>query len=120
MPYITSETVKLIRSEIKKAYPNFKFSITRRDCVAINVVVLRGDIDFKVISTQTNGGFTRTEDDASGKKMIEDVNAVIDSVEPEKEVCFDGDYGSVPNYYKSISIGDYDRPYQFIDKLKAA
>ena len=115
MPYISSETVKLMRNKIKKSYPGFKFSITRRDAMAVCVVVLQGNIDFKDIVTKINGGFTRTAYDSNGKKMIADIEVIIDGVEPEKEITFDGDYGSIPNYYTDIAIGDYERPYKFME-----
>lgn len=48
MPYIATETVKMIRTKLKKQFPNVKLSVTRHNYSALTVAVMESDIDFGV------------------------------------------------------------------------
>lgn len=32
------------------------------------------------------------------------------------ELVYDGDYGSVPNFYTTITIGEWDKPFKIVEK----
>ena len=118
MPYITTDKVKAIREEIKKAFPEFKFSITRRNRSSIVVDVLSGPIElldsdrkesgyegvnqYHIKDTGAKGDFLR--------KLAEIINRDV------KIVSEDGDYGFIPNFYTDIGIGQWNKPYMVTER----
>jgi hypothetical protein len=46
MAYIEKERVAEIRTELKKLFPTFKFSVTRQNYSSVNIKIMKGDIDF--------------------------------------------------------------------------
>jgi hypothetical protein len=46
MTYIEKERVAEIRTELKKLFPTFKFSVTRQNYSSVNIKIMKGDIDF--------------------------------------------------------------------------
>ena len=46
MAYITADDVKAIRSELKVAFPKWKFSVRKDNSLAVAVTILRGTVDF--------------------------------------------------------------------------
>ena len=46
MAYIEKERVAEIRVELKKLFPQFKFSVTRQNYSSVNIKIMKGDIDF--------------------------------------------------------------------------
>lgn len=52
--YITKDTMKLIRNEVKKTFPDFKFSIRMRDHSTVCVSLLKGNFDVNESYQQLN------------------------------------------------------------------
>ena len=50
MAYINAKEVKQIREELKKQYPDIKWSVSKEDSTNVNVCMLEGNIDFSDIS----------------------------------------------------------------------
>ena len=50
MAYIKTEEVKQIREELKKQYPDIKWSVSKEDSTNVNVCMLEGNINFSDIS----------------------------------------------------------------------
>ena len=46
MAYINKEDVKAIRNELKKQYPNIKFSVRKDHSSSVQITLVSGDIDF--------------------------------------------------------------------------
>ena len=46
MAYINKEDVKAIRNELKKQYPNIKFSVRKDPVPSVQITLVSGDIDF--------------------------------------------------------------------------
>jgi len=111
MPYITTEEVKAIRQAIKKAFPGYKFSITKEHYSGINISVLSGPIDFgKDYMPINNYHYERYY----GQEQVEFLKKVFEtiySVKEKKIISEDGDYGSIPNYYLNVSIGSWCKEY---------
>lgn len=121
MPYITAERVKEIRNAIKKAFPGYKFSITREHTSGINICILESPLDLN------NQGHTDMHT-LSGRPVS--IYNLCD--DPNKDIWkkiyelaggyslkynHDGDYGDIPDYYIWLQVGKWDRPYR---KIKPA
>jgi hypothetical protein len=114
MPYITTAAVKEIRNELKARFPKFKFSVVRRDGMAVNVSVMRGPIDFGKSDVSVNK-YWLDQHWGHNPKALKFLKEVVSIVGREqRELTYDGDYGSVPTYYYDISIGQWNRPYELL------
>ena len=49
MAYLNAKDVEAIRKELKEAFPEFKFGVRKRDCMAVAVTVKSGPTDFASI-----------------------------------------------------------------------
>lgn len=112
MPYITTEAVKEIRNELKARFPKFKFSVVRRDGMAVDVRIMRGPIDFGKTDVNVNHYWLESHWGHNPKalKFLKEVVGIVGR--NQRELVYDGDYGSVPTYYYHINIGKWDRPYE--------
>lgn len=116
MPYISTEQVKLVRNALKKEFPKVKFSITRENYSTICVSILESSIDFDISPRDYKRvNEYRIDEDYTGneqaKNILNRVYEIINITHEQKELVYDGDYGSVPNYYIDINIGKWNRPY---------
>jgi hypothetical protein len=111
MPYITTQDVKEIRNNLKKAFPQFKFAVRREHYSSVNVNVMAGPIDFGTGYEGVNHYWLDTNygDNPQVLAFLKKVKDIVGG--NVYEVTYDGDYGSIPNYYYSITIGKWDRPY---------
>jgi hypothetical protein len=116
MPYISTEEVRLKRQTLKAALPQFKFSIRKQDHMKISVTILSGPIEM----TKNPKGYEQVNhhwidehynDRPQVKNVLKTIHRII--AHDQKELVYDGDYGSVPTFYIGINIGDWDRPYEF-------
>ncbi|UII80026.1 LPD29 domain-containing protein [Flagellimonas sp. CMM7] len=119
MPYITTEQVKEKRILIKKALPEYKFSIRREHGTSIDISILEGPINLMDGSehrsyVQVNQFYIKDHyaDRPEIAKVLQTVYQIASS--EQRELVYDGDYGSVPNYYVSINIGQWNRPFKQI------
>ena len=117
MPYITSETVKDKRNQIKKAFPKFKFSITKEHYSGINVAIL--EAPFNMLTEENIRGHEQVnhycierhyEDYPKIKKVLMKIYDIMS--EGRRIISEDGDYGSIPNFYTNLSIGKWDKPFK--------
>jgi len=107
MAYITTEEVKVIRQDIKAAFPRkdgWKFSVVRTDGYKVNVKIMEGPIDFEDI---------RYKDTTPQGKVMKELNDIInkknwDHSEPMM------DYFSV-GFYSELTIGKWDKPYKKVN-----
>lgn len=110
MPYITTEKVKEIRNELKKEFPQFKFSVRREHYSSVRVAIVSGPLD---LGSYTSVNHYYVKDHYKNQPEICNfLLKIVDIIGREqRELVYDGDYGSVPTYYYSISIGNWDREY---------
>jgi hypothetical protein len=112
------ELAKQVRKELKKLYPNIKFSVTS-DYLSVDVAIMEADIDFLSEDDRKNGvkdkslnHFYLEDYYEKGSKQLEVVQKVFDLVtQNQRIITEDGDYGKVPNYYIHIKVGKWDKPF---------
>jgi hypothetical protein len=138
MAYIEKERVAEIRVELKKIFPQFKFSVTREHSTTIVLKVLKGDIDFFDDAMRLDGinhfGDSMKLDRYVKERRHTGINefciesnwrgeALAMLLQVKEIVCkghFDrnaGDMGAdYPgwNFHVRISVGSYDKPYELI------
>jgi len=114
MPYITKERVSEIRTELKKEFPNFKFSITRRDSVEVKVVILSAP--FNMLTCGENyecvNHFYIAEHYKETPAIMDvllKINSIMDA--GNRTITTDGDYGNIPAFYTDLSIGNWEKPF---------
>jgi hypothetical protein len=123
MAYITKETMKAKRDELKKTFPNLKLSVTCRDHSQITIKIMESDINF--LSDGNTSGYESVnhfyieelyKDEPEKMKILLKIAEIAQR--GQREVVYDMDYGSIPNYYISIGIGKWDRPFKFTGKTQ--
>lgn len=122
MAYITSEQVAEKRAEIKKAFPGWKFSITREDYSCIIVKILSAPLDFPLVNDgkayqQLHGHtfenyFTTTEHPTLAEQCREAVQKISRILQKGNHDNSDSqtDYFDV-GWYIHLQIGAWDRPF---------
>lgn len=124
MPFISTEEVARKRKELKKEFPNYKFSVTKNNST-INVVVVESPIELRITGRSENEfpnyeqvNVFWIEDTYKEYPEILKVLQKIYSIINDKNgvLVEDGDYGAVPNFYTSISIGSYNKPFSVVTK----
>ena len=124
MPYISSETIKEKRVQLRKMFPKYKLSVTGRHHSVIDVSIMEGPLPFpREIEEQEKEKYTSVnqyyidkyyEDYPKWKKVLKTIKSVI--AKEQRELVYDGDYGSVPTYYININIGKWDKEYKQVKK----
>ena len=114
MPYIDSETVKTIRNKIKQEFKGFKFSVTRNHASEVIIAILESSHDFKTDYEQINVFYIdkHYEEQPEQAKFLNRLLEICQEVKQQKIINRDSDYGDWPNYYISLHIGKWDKPYQ--------
>ena len=117
MPYIETEVVKVKRQELRKRFPNWKLSVRRVNGTKISVTIQSGPIK---IETHDKNGYEQVnhfyidewyKDQPKLCKVLNEIKETIGA--EQRELVYDGDYGSVPTYYIGITIGSWDKPYVY-------
>lgn len=109
MPYISTEQVAKMRAELKKELPAFKMSVKREHYSMVDVSLLSGPVDFGASHQQVNEFHIASHYQGEPQRILLKIAEIL-----QKDCSItheDADYGSVPNYYISISIGRWDKPY---------
>jgi len=119
MPYISPEVVKEKRNELKKMFPEFKLSVTNSHYSKIQVSVMSGPLPFpdgeeryeNEKYTDVNHFYIEShyKYNPEWKEILMKIKNVIGK--EQRELVYDGDYGSVPTYYIGMSIGKWDKEY---------
>jgi hypothetical protein len=119
MAYISTEKVKTIRERLKEAFPRkdgWKFSVTRRNAMAVCVVILEGPIEFKdaegndLSYSQVNKYHI---DRFNAKESAEVLKKILDimTIDYYDNSDIMTDYFDVA-YYRDLMVGRWDRPYK--------
>lgn len=131
MPYIKKEQVKKIREDLKKEFPRkegWKFSIINDNYSAIRVRIMESPIELRIVHTYMD----ETIDQKKFKSMeinhfhinntyrnhpeIKDIfNRMLEIIDQFNGVeVEDADYGTIPNYYVTLSLGDWEKPFKVV------
>ena len=62
MAYIDAKDTKVIRENLKKEFPNLKFSVRNRDHSSVEVSIVSGDIDFADSGLNLSNGYARVNE----------------------------------------------------------
>lgn len=115
MPYISAERVKEIRNQLKKEFPDVKFSVTRYHGSTVNIFVLAAPIKFDLPRGYADVHYYHIKSDYNEEqqKFLSRIRDIAN--QGNKTIVEDSDYGNVPNFYYNVSLGDYEKPYQYIE-----
>lgn len=112
MALITIERIKEIRAEIKKKYPNVKFSITRQHLSTVVIAVMESPFEFPENYMQLNPIPMYIKEHHAGKPYLDFLlDLATIASKGKRTVSEDGDYGSIPNFYVQLHIGKWDKPH---------
>ena len=105
MAYIAKEAVAAMRDKIRAALPAFKFVVKNRHGYTVVVHFIAGPIDFGTVQAQVN--------DRYFAKHYEDKPLAVAAFQTVMNIIRDENISSfLPEYYVSLNIGAYKRPYQ--------
>ena len=108
MPYISAEDVKKIRNRLKEVYPECKFSVIKDRDISVRVHLLESPFNFEGYGTMWANDYDENSPECW---FVHQLIGIINNVHPRKEESYDGDYGSIPNYYLTLMIGKYKEPH---------
>ena len=117
MAYITSESVKEIRTEIKKMFPaskGWKFSITRRNYSSVDCDILQAPINLLINSERTyeqvNTFYIEdSERSPEAKEALKSITKILNTNNYDNSDSMT-DYFEV-GHYVSLSVGAWDKPF---------
>lgn len=120
MGYITTEQVQKIRTDLKTSFPEFKFSVVRRDYSSVNVIILsapvelRTDINNKYESVNLYWLESHYEEYPAILEVLRKISDIMDQFQGAPYET--ADYGSQPTYYTNLSIGNWEKTFQVSEK----
>lgn len=123
MPYIPTEVVKEKRKILRKKFPDWKLSVRTVNHSKIAVTLLSGPIDIQFSEVDKESRYEQVnhfyiKEWYENQPELRDVMLEIKDIigREQRELVYDGDYGSVPTYYISMCIGDWEKPYIYKPK----
>jgi hypothetical protein len=122
MAYIGAEDVKKIRDKIKAAYPTYKWSVTKRHSMEVNVALMESDLTFNEGHIQVNHYWYKESDQYSvkAKVVFQHVLEIINEVKLnyDRNAGDPGaDYGD-SNYFISLEVGKWDKHHKTVFNYK--
>lgn len=116
-----TERVAEIREELKREFPDFKFSIRKDGYNGVRIAILSAPIN--LLEGEPEGTKYVDVNHYYIDEHFKDVPAVRDVLKKiygiaSRGVTYreTGDYGTQPDFYVYIKIGDSDKPFEFIPK----
>jgi hypothetical protein len=107
MAYINAEEVRIVRENLKKKFPEFKFSVRKRDNMVLCVSILKGPVRFDEKDyAQINHYHT---DFYQNEKILKQIIQVCNEKNFDNS-DIQSDYFSV-GFYFNIEQGKWDKPY---------
>lgn len=118
MPFITTQEVAEKRKAIKKAFPTWKFSITRQHHSKLSVSILEADIKLTEKGNEPVNHYYIKEHYKNNVEVMEALQKITDiMIKGEEVISQDSDYGAIPNFYVSLQIGEWDKPFVYKPKV---
>ena len=119
MPFISTESVKEIRNELKNKFPDIKFSVIKEHYSSIIVALMESK---NPDLASLNGQYEQVnhyyiKDNYKDQPKIRDILLKINNIVSRNNytVSVDSDYGNIPNFYINIHIGRWDKPFVYIN-----
>lgn len=132
MAYITAKDVQAIRTELKAAFPKWKFSVRKGSgSLSVDVTIMQGTVDFSENFKEYNGRrhcqvnqywIDSHWTDAEAKEALKKINEIMHNApgraDPSR-AYFDHsdamtDYFHTA-FYTHLSIGQWDRDYNCVE-----
>ena len=113
--YVNNEKTKEVREDLKKEFPDFKFSVRKRHYTTVDVAILSGPLDLTegeerdYIQVNTHWIQDHYKDKPEIRDFLQRVTDIINKGNFDKSDIMT-DYFHV-GFYVSLSIGEWDRPY---------
>ena len=104
----TTERVKTIRCELKNALPAYKFSVTKRHYNGVSIVILSGPAKLTENNEDVNIWYIHEQEEGVKKNVLNIINTIASEGVTYRET---GDYGTQPDFYVNIKIGEFNKPY---------
>lgn len=130
MAFISTKEVKEIRENLKKAFPNLKFSVTTLHYSKVSVVIKSGDVDFigamECVDELKYQGINVSEYHFEKYFFTEETQEIIakiftvikgDRWYDKSEAMID--YFDTAYYY-DLKIGEWEKPYKYDEKKRVA
>lgn len=117
MAYISSQKVAEIRANLKKEFPEIKFSVVRRHYSAVDVAILKTPYDFRPDSLKNREHLSINSYwfQEHGYKHTDILNRIIKIINEGNHDNSDimTDYFDV-GWYSEFSLGKWNKPCEFI------
>lgn len=129
MAYMSTEEVKEIRDRLKKKFPaksGWKLSVTRQHHSTVCVSILEAPLDLREDGSRRDH-YTLNEfyPDQYGPQVRGTLKMILDTILGVKEHHnpnagdMSADYPAW-NYHMDISVGRWDRPFKYINRIAQA
>jgi hypothetical protein len=117
MPYISTERVKEIRTELKAKFPDFTFSVTTENHSTVSVKILKASVNLiredKQSESVNHFWIEETyKNDPEKRDILLAIHEIMNK--GNDTMVNDGDYGNVPLFYTDLQIGTWDKPFIYI------
>lgn len=120
MPYISTDLTKKIRQELKKEFPEYRFSVRNRNHTGISVTILKAPFELRTDPSNTyesvNHYHIDKYYDGEAKTVLTTILQILNQYNGTEHESVD--YGSIPKYYVRLSIGSFERPFEVISSKK--
>lgn len=115
MAFMSKEHTKQIRENLKKQFPNLKFSVRKEHHTSVDVAIVAGDVDFSDIlpasGYQQINHYWIKDHYPTHAKLLQAIKDVINEGNYDNSDIMT-DYFDV-GFYMQLSIGKWDKPYMF-------
>ena len=118
MPYISANRVREIKQQIKKEFPEFKFSVRTRHNSTVVIDILEGPVNMMVTDYALQHGYDNVnhfyiKEHYEKWPEVRDILLHIYKIANEGNATqfYDSDYGAIPEFYVDLNIGDWNKPY---------
>lgn len=122
MAFISAEEVKRIRDEIKKAYPDYKWSVTTEHNSTVRVALMESDLVFPENYIQVNHYYVKEHyaDNPKARDVFLKVLSIIYGVKEHVDRNAGDPYADYCdcNYYVNLHVGKWDKPHKTVPSVK--
>lgn len=111
MGYLSAERVKEIRTQLKKEFTGFKFSVTRSHYSGVRIVILEAPIKMTDSAyVQVNEYYIESNYEGQAREILLRIRDIANNGVTYNETA---DYGTQPSFYIWINIGDWNKPFKY-------
>lgn len=109
MAYISTEDVRTIRQNLKREFPEIRFSVRCKDHMGVNVSIMKSPYDFSEVGESHNVNHYHLDRYEEHGDLFKRIMAVVNAKNWDKSDP-QTDYFDV-GFYPHLEIGQWDRPY---------